>query len=216
MSVWIERLQYPLNLHCSQTTSTRLLMSQLLQYPLNLHCSQTGSVSSSMLICFNTLWIYTALKLFYHSYKIVDASIPPEFTLLSNAPLEKCLQSLASIPSEFTLLSNGYFVNTQPGLLQYPLNLHCSQTESELCRFRLSFNTLWIYTALKPVAHELRHLWASIPSEFTLLSNEFPKQIKIDRLQYPLNLHCSQTNDTYRPSTLAFNTPWIYTAGKRV
>ena len=121
------------------------------------------------------------------------ASIPSEFTLLSNHILFVHLFQSASIPSEFTLLSNGQHHWGRGCKLQYPLNLHCSQTHNRLyssyCGFNtlwiytalklewltgqhtISFNTLWIYTALKQVNTQLHQIFASIPSEFTLLSN---------------------------------------------
>ena len=55
---------------------------------------------------------------------------------------------------------------------QYPLNLHCSQTMYDDFTFLKSFNTLWIYTALKQ-SHIIKNIIVvSIPSEFTLLSNK--------------------------------------------
>ena len=103
------------------------LVSMLFQYPLNLHCSQTFVCCKLVHACFNTLWIYTALK-----QRVVDFHA-----------------SMVSIPSEFTLLSNisialPYFLR-----FQYPLNLHCSQTVPDGGGVGVSFNTLWIYTALK-------------------------------------------------------------------
>ena len=55
---------------------------------------------------------------------------------------------------------------------QYPLNLHCSQTNINSSASFSSFNTLWIYTALKQ-SHIIKNIIVvSIPSEFTLLSNK--------------------------------------------
>ena len=121
---------------------------------------------------FNTLWIYTALKPFLNSSLVLQVSIPSEFTLLSNCLARERL-------------------NVQ---FQYPLNLHCSQTCHFLTKSTNSFNTLWIYTALKPIYFHrninlcFNTLWiytalkqvglniklvgVSIPSEFTLLSNK--------------------------------------------
>ena len=107
-------LQYPLNLHCSQTQATTQTPSWRLQYPLNLHCSQTAVDSLALKDC---------------------ASIPSEFTLLSNLMAKGSSPITASIPSEFTLLSNFGRVNFFYFWLQYPLNLHCSQTKAkQLCQ----------------------------------------------------------------------------------
>ena len=187
------RFQYPLNLHCSQTNSQNNLTPNPFQYPLNLHCSQTTWNLLLEFQCFNTLWIYTALK------QVITRKTP----------------FIVSIPSEFTLLSNRKFRTDWQFRFQYPLNLHCSQTILNQFMFcpsfntlwiytalkhnefafilKLCFNTLWIYTALKPRRHAeilyqsfntlwiytaLKHsstkydtLSVSIPSEFTLLSN---------------------------------------------
>ena len=208
---------------------------------------------------FNTLWIYTALKHEIHCTYLILVSIPSEFTLLSNQPVNLDTWNKVSIPSEFTLLSNrlqlvqfirGVSIpseftllsNTCAGMpkkckFQYPLNLHCSQTTCFACVIFSGFNTLWIYTALKHEIHCTYLILVSIPSEFTLLSNQpvnldtwnkvsipseftllsnrlqlvqfirgvsipseftllsntcagMPKKCKF---QYPLNLHCSQT-----------------------
>ena len=123
--------QYPLNLHCSQTNRRLRFYEQAFQYPLNLHCSQTWRMPLYSIFSFNTLWIYTALKL--HTR-------PPVLTGVS-------------IPSEFTLLSNRFFLICTPPTFQYPLNLHCSQTKLSPILTTKSFNTLWIYTALKLKIH---------------------------------------------------------------
>ena len=102
-----------------------------------------------MAIGFNTLWIYTALKLNAHSTLFFVVSIPSEFTLLSNRIPVTVISNTVSIPSEFTLLSNTKVVLAALSRFQYPLNLHCSQTISCNYCFSCSFNTLWIYTALK-------------------------------------------------------------------
>ena len=81
--VWIS-FQYPLNLHCSQTISHIGFLCRMFQYPLNLHCSQTWACLSAHQWCFNTLWIYTALKLILPRESSFLVSIPSEFTLLSN------------------------------------------------------------------------------------------------------------------------------------
>ena len=65
---------------------------------------------------------------------------------------------------------------------QYPLNLHCSQTRYSILRILKSFNTLWIYTALKRAWPSTEYCIVSIPSEFTLLSNTcagMPKKCKV-------------------------------------
>ena len=143
---------------------------------------------------FNTLWIYTALKHVVNTNKNKNVSIPSEFTLLSNAWCWYSLIRLVSIPSEFTLLSNPPTLKQLYTTFQYPLNLHCSQTMASILLFPPCFNTLWIYTALKPSALRIHlilcfnTLWiytalklilpvlalfiVSIPSEFTLLSNQ--------------------------------------------
>ena len=166
-------------------------------------------------ICFNTLWIYTALKRMVDSLKIFSVSIPSEFTLLSNFVVKNLINSNVSIPSEFTLLSNYsislecFFLFQYPLNLhcsqtwfyiflplpqfQYPLNLHCSQTGFHTSMTMHSFNTLWIYTALKLPACCSPAQCVSIPSEFTLLSNEVVPSDQEKMFQYPLNLHCSQT-----------------------
>ena len=216
----------------------------LFQYPLNLHCSQTVPKCKNIDICFNTLWIYTALKLktssFWFSFCFntlwiytalkqqhiryssslrfntlwIYTALKPSFNKLYNV--------FVSIPSEFTLLSNYVGIDTITNVFQYPLNLHCSQTRAIIYIFKprfqyplnlhcsqtmvlfscpfSSFNTLWIYTALKPMVidqrkgdrfntlwiytalklyyHIYHHQQVSIPSEFTLLSNMYNKYIK--------------------------------------
>ena len=165
------KFQYPLNLHCSQTSLRNRRGKSLFQYPLNLHCSQTTIALLLLYAGFNTLWIYTALK-----QGKCGVDIPLGFntlwiyTALKHRPavfiyklrfntlwiytalkplevIEWCPK--VSIPSEFTLLSN--CSRDTPGRFQfqYPLNLHCSQTISCNYCFSCSFNTLWIYTALK-------------------------------------------------------------------
>ena len=142
--------QYPLNLHCSQTTSIYGQSGNKFQYPLNLHCSQTHSVSFSTYFCFNTLWIYTALKQNYLP-PLLDVRFNTLwiYTALKHIRLLFllwwCFNTLwiytalkpdqhrtnflfVSIPSEFTLLSNLF--------------------RQQLMKFQVS-----------------------IPSEFTLLSN---------------------------------------------
>ena len=207
------------------------------QYPLNLHCSQTVPDGGGVGVSFNTLWIYTALKLHplhvllargFNTLWIYTAlkqksisnynktvSIPSEFTLLSNGRTIRLYGAVVSIPSEFTLLSNSMLVCIITFSFQYPLNLHCSQTIPLAQNFRRCFNTLWIYTALKPWNIYIRADTVSIPSEFTLLSNlantinpdaevSIPSEftllsncrvffISCKMFQYPLNLHCSQT-----------------------
>ena len=142
--------QYPLNLHCSQTSSSTIRASLLFQYPLNLHCSQTFKSKREVFLCFNTLWIYTALKLWLRLKVLSTVSIPSEFTLLSN-----CL-ILDMKPKEFQYPLNLHCSQTiellsrNTTLFQYPLNLHCSQTILVASFTSICFNTLWIYTALKP------------------------------------------------------------------
>ena len=123
----------------------------------------------------------------------IVVSIPSEFTLLSNQATNRNNAAIVSIPSEFTLLSNNRLCCVLEMQFQYPLNLHCSQTSKRTTAFFKSFNTLWIYTALKHILAfcasfycfntlwiytALKHRYdiaklekVSIPSEFTLLSN---------------------------------------------
>ena len=182
-----------------------------------------------LLICFNTLWIYTALKHFSDSPSVSPVSIPSEFTLLSNKETKNKEKETVSIPSEFTLLSNAWLTMFCVMGFQYPLNLHCSQTVSRCnmdnIRFNTlwiytalkhlsalswapdcfntlwiytalkhhcfiscqcgSFNTLWIYTALKPVFSRLAFFAVSIPSEFTLLSNQYQWRVPTHHVSIP-------------------------------
>ena len=185
--------QYPLNLHCSQTIGLYCWIMVRFQYPLNLHCSQTLVVEIMSLYGFNTLWIYTALKL----YADTDSIHCGFNTLWIYTALKPCPLAIdvwiVSIPSEFTLLSNLCVLYTCPREFQYPLNLHCSQTRTPVFALISCFNTLWIYTALKQVACKSFFKMVSIPSEFTLLSN-------------------SVVVGTCR--RYSFNTLWIYTALK--
>ena len=65
-----------------------------------------------------------------------------------------------------------FFLHSASLSFQYPLNLHCSQTNINSSASFSSFNTLWIYTALKQ-SHIIKNIIVvSIPSEFTLLSNK--------------------------------------------
>ena len=164
---------------------------------------------------FNTLWIYTALKLNANIWHWAGVSIPSEFTLLSNfgeipewnysvsIPSEFTLLSnniyyilgkgTVSIPSEFTLLSNRHSGNLWFFLFQYPLNLHCSQTEPIPHTLIVCFNTLWIYTALK------HKLWFVQESE------------SFNTLWIYTALKPQTSNILVQVS---FNTLWIYTALK--
>ena len=178
--------QYPLNLHCSQTPSGKISKKSKFQYPLNLHCSQTILISLRELIGFNTLWIYTALKHRKILTKIFQVSIPSEFTLLSNPAQLKKWFHLVSIPSEFTLLSNTLYSSRRQRRFQYPLNLHCSQTQ---------------------IIHKTMVFEVSIPSEFTLLSNLGRWSKLSNEFQYPLNLHCSQTLITSEIELCQFQYP---------
>ena len=143
--------------------------------------------------CFNTLWIYTALKLCSIVKNIVPVSIPSEFTLLSNFSHLMPGLNRVSIPSEFTLLSN--FASEKIGVIrfQYPLNLHCSQTHILHTLKYNCFNTLWIYTALKPLEWYLcRALGFNTLWIYTAL----------------------KPNSSMVIPSLCFNTLWIYTALK--
>ena len=166
------RFQYPLNLHCSQTNSQNNLTPNPFQYPLNLHCSQTTWNLLLEFQCFNTLWIYTALK------QVITRKTP----------------FIVSIPSEFTLLSNICHLDPRSIRFQYPLNLHCSQT-----LFSKSYQLFCVsipseFTLLSNLSYGFPiFLGVSIPSEFTLLSNYRTIIQDYNPFQYPLNLHCSQT-----------------------
>ena len=77
---------------------------------------------------------------------------------------------------------------------QYPLNLHCSQTNRHIQPFRKIVSIPSEFTLLSNInTHLNRKGTVSIPSEFTLLSNTILTGITDCRFQYPLNLHCSQT-----------------------
>ena len=166
-----QQFQYPLNLHYSQTRAIVKIALKRFQYPLNLHYSQTRAIDEYKESSFNTLWIYTTLKLSCVNVNDFPVSIPSEFTLLSNLKLVWLTGQQVSIPSEFTLLSNlcvikkfiymfQYPLNLHYSqtplwsawyypLFQYPLNLHYSQTQGILVFEEVGFNTLWIYTTLK-------------------------------------------------------------------
>ena len=148
-----------------------------------------------LLICFNTLWIYTALKHFSDSPSVSPVSIPSEFTLLSNKETKNKEKETVSIPSEFTLLSNAWLTMFCVMGFQYPLNLHCSQTVSRCNMDNIRFNTLWIYTALK---HLSALSWA--PDCFNTLW-----------IYTALKHHCFISCQCG-----SFNTLWIYTALKPV
>ena len=170
------------------------------QYPLNLHCSQTVSKVTFKKLCFNTLWIYTALKLAICFFLLfccfntlwIYTALKPS---VRNAPTLSRFQYPLNLHCSQT-----YVVSVAVGFLfQYPLNLHCSQTFLRHSNIGNSFNTLWIYTALKPKHTKNQHhrsfntLWiytalkhefaevealdVSIPSEFTLLSNGLYRSI---------------------------------------
>ena len=167
------------------------------------------------MLCFNTLWIYTALK--------------QVCSLL--------VWGIVSIPSEFTLLSNAWVQLVHTPWFQYPLNLHCSQTvprsfstflsfntlwiytalkpESawRICRFR--FNTLWIYTALKPkIAWGIgcmgfNTLWIYTALKLPTPSTRMPTCFNTLWIYTALKLRCQMQKFIY-----SFNTLWIYTALK--
>ena len=59
-------------------------------------------------LCFNPLWINTALKLTYHHKLHNNVSIPYGLTLLSNVRVAFYLLLIVSIPYGLTLLSNNY------------------------------------------------------------------------------------------------------------
>ena len=99
-----------------------------------------------------------------------------------------------SIPSEFTLLSNTVVEVSAVTLFQYPLNLHCSQTNRRLRFYEQAFQ----YPLNLHCSQTHKPVFALIPL-----------------FQYPLNLHCSQTLLACFPHLLRFNTLWIYTALKR-
>ena len=142
------------------------------QYPLNLHCSQTIPLAQNFRRCFNTLWIYTALKPWNIYIRADTVSIPSEFTLLSNLANTINPDAEVSIPSEFTLLSNYLCGYSTRGNVSIPSEF------TLLSNYRIVL---------------LDNGSVSIPSEFTLLSNISGGNNVALRFQYPLNLHCSQT-----------------------
>ena len=148
-----------------------------------------------MALSFNTLWIYTALKHIKGSDNWVYVSIPSEFTLLSN------VQRNADVKRRFQYPLNLHCSQTWAGggvllwQFQYPLNLHCSQTEKFTMREDIGFNTLWIYTALKPGTSEA----GTIAGFNTLWIYTALKRHSIHNMKYT-----------------GFNTLWIYTALKRL
>ena len=165
------KFEYPLDLHCSQTTNQ--LMAQFISLntlwiytALKLSCTSVFTSES-----LNTLWIYTALKQVCRRRYIVAVWIPSGFTLLSNYSSDLWKIRLVWIPSGFTLLSNiGLYCRLKVAVwipsgftllsnkhqrkrvwsrFEYPLDLHCSQTRSHSQNAEVGLNTLWIYTALK-------------------------------------------------------------------
>ena len=143
---------------------------------------------------FNTLWIYTALKL---SFSLI-CSLPCFNTLWIYTALKRRASTsngfLVSIPSEFTLLSNLFIDFGSHFRFQYPLNLHCSQT---------------LYTSVRAFMLFQYPLNLHCSQTRIITSND------LWLFQYPLNLHCSQTTIDYLDISLSFNTLWIYTALKR-
>ena len=101
-------------------------------------------------LCFNPLWINTALKLLLSSFSLCSVSIPYGLTLLSNDHCNYDMTVLVSIPYGLTLLSN---------------SLSRSQDGKQ------SFNPLWINTALKHCRSRFYIKRVSIPYGLTLLSN---------------------------------------------
>ena len=187
------QFQYPLNLHCSQTQREHMALSRRFNTLWIYTALKLWGDSRMELLSFNTLWIYTALK---HRSRFCSHFL--SFNTLWIYTALKLLRFWknplkVSIPSEFTLLSNLVNSAIAESWFQYPLNLHCSQTSARLSKTTPSFNTLWIYTALKHTIDPYRISCVSIPSEFTLLSNDKALWLIWYVFQYPLNLHCSQT-----------------------
>ena len=166
------RFQYPLNLHCSQTNYQTFYKQTTFQYPLNLHCSQTVGEENALSSRFQY-----PLNLHCSQTPMNEALSMLKFQYPLNLHCSQTCICFDLIFSKF----------------QYPLNLHCSQTQTVRYNFFSGFNTLWIYTALKPLGFSMKAvlcfntLWiytalkqdnlaqimkkVSIPSEFTLLSN---------------------------------------------
>ena len=144
-------------------------------------------------MCFNTLWIYTALKQKPNKKTQFFVSIPSEFTLLSNTTSMVKTVRMFQYPLNLHCSQTGFFFEWYVFEFQYPLNLHCSQTVPFSEPLPSRFNTLWIYTALKHITALWARFEVSIPSEFTLLSNTMDLSDRPTQFQYPLNLHCSQT-----------------------
>ena len=141
-------------------------------YLMDLHYSQTIIFSTSLLICFTTLWIYTILKpvaAFVTAYarfttlwiytilkrgNLVDfaeyVSLPYGFTLFSNVEKFSRFEGLVSLPYGFTLFSN---VERLYHLVDPGFTTLWIYTILKLCRCTArrydSFTTLWIYTILK-------------------------------------------------------------------
>ena len=163
------------------------------QYPLNLHCSQTQREHMALSRRFNTLWIYTALKLWGDSrMELLSFNTIWIYTALKLLRFWKNPLKV-SIPSEFTLLSNLVNSAIAESWFQYPLNLHCSQTSARLSKTTPSFNTLWIYTALKQIS-------------FPLIYNHCFNTLWIYTALKQHLLYSRKRN--------SFNTLWIYTALK--
>ena len=121
--------QYPLNLHCSQTAFSSSFITPLFQYPLNLHCSQTKERDIMSCKCFNTLWIYTALKQqkLYDSYGFcfntlwIYTALKQRRTSYRSGSCFNTLWIYTALKHHDTKFDSGL-------QFQYPLNLHCSQT----------------------------------------------------------------------------------------
>ena len=186
--------QYPLNLHCSQTSIGSVSKLYRFQYPLNLHCSQTMYDDFTFLKSFNTLWIYTALKQSHIIKNIIVVSIPSEFTLLSNYIDYVPILFLFQYPLNLHCSQTHASASRLSPKFQYPLNLHCSQTKCTQCSDAFQFQ----YPLNLHCSQTNRRL-------------RFYEQA----FQYPLNLHCSQTNINSSASFSSFNTLWIYTALKQ-
>ena len=135
---------------------------------------------------FNTLWIYTALKL---SFSLI-CSLPCFNTLWIYTALKRRASTsngfLVSIPSEFTLLSNKRHGKKPPIGFQYPLNLHCSQTLFRPCYRRFFVSIPSEFTLLSnPKRIKGGVILVSIPSEFTLLSNQSMGKDYMEQVSIP-------------------------------
>ena len=159
---------------------------------------------------FTTLWIYTILKHSSLPGAEGGVSLPYGFTLFSNADQGCTPPSDVSLPYGFTLFSNTPL--TVMGTIQfhYLMDLHYSQTHDLSFFVLLSFHylmdlhysqTIEEITTTSPCASET----VSLPSGFTLFSNNTSAALHRFRFHYLMDLHYSQTSNKLRP---------LYSAGQ--